>query len=106
MYFLINCSHIHSSVFSEIFLPYCYPFLSTSRLQITLRLLCGGWISYTASVLRSRVFAYPTSLKADLDRYAALNAQTYGEAVSVTTPNPHILEAFMTGGRGFRCLPK
>ncbi|WP_425600144.1 DUF2274 domain-containing protein [Photorhabdus hindustanensis] len=26
-------------------------------------------------------FAYPTSLKAGLDRYAALHAQVYGEAV-------------------------
>ena len=42
------------------------------------------------------------SLKADLDRYAALHAQTYGEAVDVATLIPHMLEAFMTGDRGFR----
>ena len=30
-------------------------------------------------------FACPASLKADLDRYAALHAQAYGEAVDATT---------------------
>lgn len=47
-------------------------------------------------------FACPASLKADLDRYAALHAQTYGEAVDATTLIPHMLEAFMSGDRGFR----
>ena len=47
-------------------------------------------------------FASPASLKADLDRYAALHAQTYGEAVDATTLIPHMLEAFMAGDRGFR----
>jgi len=47
-------------------------------------------------------FACPASLKADLDRYAALHAQTYGEAVDATTLIPHMLEAFMAGDRGFR----
>ncbi|MCY1349462.1 hypothetical protein D9M68_516450 [compost metagenome] len=47
-------------------------------------------------------FACPASLKADLDRYAALHAQTYGEAVDAATLIPHMLEAFMTGDRGFR----
>lgn len=37
----------------------------------------------------------PASLKADLDRYAALHAQTYGEAVDAMTLIPHMLEAFM-----------
>ena len=44
----------------------------------------------------------PTSLKTDLDRYAALHAQAYGEAVDATTLIPHMLEAFMAGDRGFR----
>jgi len=45
-------------------------------------------------------FACPASLKADLDRYAALHAQTYGEAVDAMTLIPHMLEAFMAGDRG------
>lgn len=41
------------------------------------------------------------SLKADLDRYAALHAQTYGEAVDAVTLIPPMLGAFMAGDRGF-----
>ena len=41
-------------------------------------------------------------LKATLDRYASLHAQTYGEAVDAATLIPHMLEAFMAGDRGFR----
>ncbi|EPD42329.1 MULTISPECIES: DUF2274 domain-containing protein [Comamonadaceae] len=47
-------------------------------------------------------FACPASLKADLDRYAALHAQTYGEAVDAEKLIPHMLEAFMAGDRGFK----
>jgi len=47
-------------------------------------------------------FACPAKLKADLDRYAAMHAQTYGEAVDATTLIPHMLEAFIAGDRGFR----
>lgn len=47
-------------------------------------------------------FACSVGLKADLDRYAALHAQTYGEMVDAATLIPHMLEAFMTGDRGFR----
>lgn len=47
-------------------------------------------------------FVCPATLKADLDRYAAMHAQTYGEAVDATTLIPHMLEAFMAGDRGFR----
>jgi hypothetical protein len=49
-------------------------------------------------------FACPATLKfdLDLDRYAAMHAQTYGEVVDATTLIPHILEAFMAGDRGFR----
>jgi len=47
-------------------------------------------------------FACPANLKANLDRYAALHAQTYGEAVDATTLIPHMLDAFMAGDRGFR----
>lgn len=42
------------------------------------------------------------SLKADLDRYAALHARAYGEAVDAVTLIPHMLEAFMARDRGFR----
>jgi len=48
------------------------------------------------------IFACPASLKADLDRYAALHAQTYGEAVDAMTLIPQMLEAFMAEDRGFK----
>ena len=38
-------------------------------------------------------FTCPVSLKADLDRYAALRAQTCGEAVDAAKFIPHMLEA-------------
>lgn len=47
-------------------------------------------------------FACPASLKADLDHYAVLHAQAYGEAVDAVTLIPHMLEAFIAGDRGFR----
>lgn len=47
-------------------------------------------------------FTCPASLKADLDRYAALHAETYGETVDTVTLTPHMLEAFMVGDRGFK----
>ena len=47
-------------------------------------------------------FSCTASLKADLDRYAALHAQAYGEAVDALTLIPHMLEAFMARDRGFR----
>lgn len=40
-------------------------------------------------------------LKADLERYAALHAQTYGEPIDAATLIPHMLEAFMARDRGF-----
>ena len=42
-------------------------------------------------------FRLPDQLKVDLDRYAALHAQAYGEAVDAATLIPHMLEAFMAG---------
>lgn len=42
------------------------------------------------------------SLKDDLERYATLHAQLYGEPVDVATLVPHILEAFIKRDRGFR----
>ena len=47
-------------------------------------------------------FACSIGLKADLDRYAALHAQAYGEAVDAATLIPHMLEAFMARDRGFK----
>lgn len=47
-------------------------------------------------------FAWPASLKVDLDHYAALHAQAYGETVDAATLIPHMLEAFMAGDRGFK----
>jgi len=47
-------------------------------------------------------FTCPAHLKVDLDRYAALHAQAYGEAVEAVTLIPLMLDAFMTGDRGFR----
>ncbi|MBB4515872.1 MULTISPECIES: DUF2274 domain-containing protein [Burkholderiales] len=46
-------------------------------------------------------FSCPISLKAELDRYAAVYAQTYGKAVDAATLIPYMLEAFMARDRGF-----
>jgi len=51
-------------------------------------------------------FACSASLKVELDRYAALHAQTYGEAVDAVALIPHMLEAFMERDRGFKRLHK
>lgn len=47
-------------------------------------------------------FACPATLKADLDHYAALHTQTYGESVDAVTLIPYMLEAFIAGDRGFK----
>jgi hypothetical protein len=47
-------------------------------------------------------FACTTTLKRELDRYAALHAQTYGEPVDAATLVPHMLEAFMARDRAYR----
>jgi hypothetical protein len=46
--------------------------------------------------------ALTTALKADLERYAALHSQTYGEPIDAATLIPHMLEAFMARDRGFK----
>ncbi|KSJ03945.1 hypothetical protein AO994_25235 [Pseudomonas aeruginosa] len=66
----------------------------------TMRKLRLGPLPKTESV--KVTFSCPARLKADLDRYAALHAQAYGEAVDAATLVPHMLEAFMAGDRGFR----
>lgn len=47
-------------------------------------------------------FACSVGLKADLDRYAALHAQTYGEPVDALVLIPHMLAAFIARDRGFK----
>ncbi|HCF1774350.1 TPA: DUF2274 domain-containing protein [Pseudomonas aeruginosa] len=57
----------------------------------TTRKLRQGPLPKTESI--QLTFACPASLKADPDHYAALHAQTYGEAVDAITLLPHILDA-------------
>ncbi|WP_175822212.1 DUF2274 domain-containing protein [Burkholderia sp. BCC0419] len=66
----------------------------------TTRKLRLGPLPKTESI--KLTFACPASLKAELDRYAALHAQTYGKTVDAATLIPHMLETFMAGDRGFR----
>ena len=66
----------------------------------TTRKLRLGPLPKTESI--KLTFTCPTSLKADLDRYAALHAQAYGEAVDPMALIPYMLDAFMAGDRGFR----
>ena len=40
-------------------------------------------------------------LKVDLDRYAELHAQTWGEKIDAQTLIPHMLEAFIARDRAF-----
>ncbi|MBA1278035.1 MULTISPECIES: DUF2274 domain-containing protein [Pseudomonadaceae] len=47
-------------------------------------------------------FLCPAGLKADLDRYASMHVESYGEPVDVVTLIPYMLEAFMAGDRGFK----
>jgi hypothetical protein len=46
--------------------------------------------------------ALPAALKADLDGYAQLHSQTWGESTSAIELIPHMLEAFIARDRGFR----
>lgn len=66
----------------------------------TTRKLRLGPLPKTESI--KLTFTCHASLKADLDRYAALHAQAYGEAVDAATLIPLMLEAFMARDRGFR----
>ena len=66
----------------------------------TTRKLRLGPLPRTESV--KLTFTCPASLKTELDRYAALHAQTYGEAVDAVALIPHMLDAFMGRDRGFR----
>ncbi|HBN9689377.1 MULTISPECIES: DUF2274 domain-containing protein [Pseudomonas] len=66
----------------------------------TTRKLRLGPLPKTESV--KLTFICPASLKADLDRYALVHAQAYGESVDAATLIPHMLESFMAGDRGFK----
>mgnify|MGYP003579323814 CR=1 FL=1 len=66
----------------------------------TTRRLRLGPLPRTDSV--KLTFTCPATLKTELDRYAALHAQTYGEAVDSAVLIPLMLEAFMARDRGFR----
>lgn len=47
-------------------------------------------------------FSCTVVLKTELERYAAMHAQAYGEQVDGVTLIPHMLEAFMARDRGFK----
>ena len=66
----------------------------------TARKLRLGPLPKTESV--KLTFTCTASLKAELDRYAALHAQTYGDAVDAMALVPHMLEVFMVRDRGFK----
>jgi hypothetical protein len=66
---------------------------STSKLRL-------GPLPKTESV--KLTFACPVVLKAELERYAAMHSQAYGEQVDALTLIPHMLEAFMERDRGFK----
>jgi len=44
----------------------------------------------------------PATLKADLERYAAMHSQAYGEQVDAAALVPHMLAWFLRNDRGFR----
>lgn len=44
----------------------------------------------------------PVTLKDDLDRYAALHGQSWGDPIDAVTLIPHMLQTFMSRDRGFR----
>ncbi len=47
-------------------------------------------------------FTCTVVLKAELERYAAMHSQAYGEPVDALILIPHMLETFMARDRGFR----
>lgn len=67
--------------------------ISTSKLRL-------GPLPKTKTI--KLTIALTVTLKADLERYAALHAQTYGKPIEAATLIPHMLEAFMARDRGFR----
>jgi hypothetical protein len=47
-------------------------------------------------------FTCTVVLKGELDRYATMHSQAYGEMVDSVTLIPHMLATFMARDRGFR----
>jgi hypothetical protein len=47
-------------------------------------------------------FTCSVVLKAELERYAAMHAQAYGEPVDAITLIPHMLKVFVARDRGFK----
>ena len=47
-------------------------------------------------------FTCTVALKAELERYAAMHSQAYGETVDAVTLIPYMLKTFMVRDRGFR----
>jgi hypothetical protein len=47
-------------------------------------------------------FSCTVVLKAELERYAVMHSQAYGESVDATTLIPYILETFMARDRAFK----
>ena len=70
----------------------------------TVRKLRLGPLPKTESM--KLTFTCPISLKADLDRYAALHAKAYGEQVDALALVPHMLEAFMARDREFKKMER
>lgn len=48
----------------------------------------------------------PATLKTDLDQYAAMHSQAYGEQVDAGTLVPYMLVWFLKNDRGFKKLLK
>ena len=48
----------------------------------------------------------PEALKAQLDRYARLHSQTWGQQVDATALVPHILAQYLANDRAFRQVEK
>jgi hypothetical protein len=47
-------------------------------------------------------FTCTAVLKAELERYAAMHSQAYGETADAVTLIPHMLETFMVRDRAFK----
>ena len=47
-------------------------------------------------------FTFTVVLKAELERYAAMHSQAYGEPVDALTLIPYMVETFMARDRGFK----
>jgi len=69
-------------------------------MSVTSRRLRLGPLPKTETV--KLTFTCTVVLKAELERYAAMHSQTYGEPADAATLIPYMLETFMARDRGFR----